>query len=210
MVNTIFGDLQHQLLQDLLSHSPLTGFQQFLNTLRVGTIAPLTLVHPLRQRHAGLHGDGAGHGDDEPLQVSYVPGKGYDVWGRSGRGKHTGGHDFANAVGPGGRGGCHTVAVIPCAPFPRPPPIENPVVRGSAAITRWRCIWRTHRGGHSPPDCNAWVAIHWPRISSRHWRDGRIARVVFARYNGENDWNTDADGTERSAPIQGLTTSKTQ
>ncbi|MEZ5579349.1 MAG: hypothetical protein R3F40_08015 [Candidatus Competibacteraceae bacterium] len=32
------------------------------------------------------------------------------------------------------------------------------------------------------------------------WDD--CARVVFARYNGKNDRTPDADGTERSAPIQ--------
>ena len=77
VVNTIFGDLQNQLLQDLPSHSPLTGFQQFLNALRVGYIAPITSFN--------RHGNGtrattatvSGIVTTNPLQVSYVPGKGY-------------------------------------------------------------------------------------------------------------------------------------
>lgn len=77
VVNTIFGDLQHQLLQDLLSHSPLTGFQQFLNTLRVGTIAPLTSFTRYGNGTRASTATVPGMVTTNPLQVSYVPGKGY-------------------------------------------------------------------------------------------------------------------------------------
>lgn len=77
VVNTIFGDLQHQLLQDLLNPSPLTGFQQFLNTLRVGTIAPLTSFTRYGNGTRASTATVPGMVTTNPLQVSYVPGKGY-------------------------------------------------------------------------------------------------------------------------------------
>jgi len=77
VVNTIFGDLQHQLLQDLVNPSPLTGFQQFLNTLRVGTIAPLTSFNRYGNGTRATTATVPGIVTTNPLQVSYVPGKGY-------------------------------------------------------------------------------------------------------------------------------------
>ena len=75
VVNTVFGNLQNQLLQELQTHSPLTPFQQFLNTLTVGYIAPLQsfLSYGVRPTTATAPGIVTDH----PLKVSYVPGKGY-------------------------------------------------------------------------------------------------------------------------------------
>lgn len=77
VVNRIFGNLQNQLLQELQSSTPLTAFQQFVNALRIGYIVPLQsltgyglTVHPTT---ATLPGVTTAH----PLQVSYVPGRGY-------------------------------------------------------------------------------------------------------------------------------------
>jgi len=77
VVNSVFGNLQTQLLQDLQSHSPLSAFQQFVNALTVGYLSPLQsfLGHGLtvRPTAATIPGIVTAH----PLQVSYVPGKGY-------------------------------------------------------------------------------------------------------------------------------------
>ena len=132
------------------------------------------LVHPLRQRHAGLHGDSAGHGDDEPAPGQLRAWQGLRVWGRSGRGNILVVTISQTPLVPADAV-ASTRYVIPCALSRDRRPSRTRSSRGSAAITRWRCIWRTHRGGHSPPDCNAWVAIHRPRISS-HWRGWMIVR----------------------------------
>ena len=77
VVNSLFGNLQNQLLQDLQSHSPLSAFQQFVNALTVGYLSPLQsfLGHGLTVRPtvATIPGIVTAH----PLQVSYVPGQGY-------------------------------------------------------------------------------------------------------------------------------------
>lgn len=77
VVNSIFGNLQNQLLSELQSHTPLTAFQQFVNSLTVGYIAPLasftsygSTVRPTTATLAGIV-------TSNPLQVSYVPDKGY-------------------------------------------------------------------------------------------------------------------------------------
>ena len=77
VVNTVFGNLQNQLLADLLTNSPLSQFQQFVNSIQVGYVAPLASF--------AAHGSGVrsttatvpGLVTGNPLQVSYVPGKGY-------------------------------------------------------------------------------------------------------------------------------------
>lgn len=77
VVNSIFGNLQNQLLQDVQSHSPLTAFQQFLNQLQTGYITPM---QSFLSYGSGLHPTTAtlpGVITATPLQVSYVPGKGY-------------------------------------------------------------------------------------------------------------------------------------
>jgi hypothetical protein len=77
VVNTVFGDLQNELLQEVQNSAPLTGFQQFVKALRVGYIAPLQsfLGYGLTVRPtvATIPGIVTAH----PLQVSYVPGQGY-------------------------------------------------------------------------------------------------------------------------------------
>ncbi len=77
VVNTVFGDLQNRLLADLQTHSPLSPFQQFVDRLAVGFVAPLASfvgygagVRPTTATVPGLL-------TGNPLQVSYVPGKGY-------------------------------------------------------------------------------------------------------------------------------------
>ena len=77
VVNTIFGDLQSQLLQDLSNHAPLTGFQQFLSALRVGYITPLTSLTRYGNGTQASTATVPGIVTTQPLQVSYVPGKGY-------------------------------------------------------------------------------------------------------------------------------------
>jgi hypothetical protein len=77
VVNTVFGDLQNRLLADLQSNSPLSQFQQFVSQITVGYVAPLASftgngLTP-RPTTAGIPGLLTGN----PLQVSYVPGKGY-------------------------------------------------------------------------------------------------------------------------------------
>ena len=41
VVNTVLGDLQNRLLVELQANSPLSPFQQFVDRLTVGYIAPL-------------------------------------------------------------------------------------------------------------------------------------------------------------------------
>jgi len=88
-------------------------------------------------------------------------------------------------------------------PFPQQPPIEHPVVpwiSGDHAATvhledtprRSFTAGLQRLGGD--PQATDLVAV------LARWDD--CARVVFARYNGKNDRTPDADGTERSAPIQ--------
>ena len=77
VVNTIFGDLQSQLLQDLSNHAPLTGFQQFLSALRVGYITPLTSLTRYGNGTQASTATVPGIVTTQPLQVSYVPGRGY-------------------------------------------------------------------------------------------------------------------------------------
>jgi len=77
VVNSLFGNLQNQLLQELGSNSPSTPLQQFVNAIRVGYLAPATSFATLgagvRSTTVTLPGLVTGN----PLQVSYVPGKGY-------------------------------------------------------------------------------------------------------------------------------------
>ena len=77
VVNAVFGNLQNPLLADLLANSPLSQFQQFVNSIQVGYIAPLTSFAAyglgVRSTTATLPGLVTGN----PLQVGYVPGKGY-------------------------------------------------------------------------------------------------------------------------------------
>lgn len=77
VVNSIFGSMQNQLLAELQTNSPLTPFQQFVNAIQVGYIAPAAsfAAHSaaVRSTTAALPGLVTGN----PLQVSYVPGKGY-------------------------------------------------------------------------------------------------------------------------------------
>ena len=77
VVNSIFGNLQNQLLNELQTHSPLSQFQQFVNQLTVGYVSPLasftgygSAVRPTTATLPGIV-------TADPLQVSYVPGKGY-------------------------------------------------------------------------------------------------------------------------------------
>lgn len=77
VIHSIFGNLQNQLLQELQNHSPLTLFQQFVNQLRVGYVAPLVswtsygaTVRPTTATVPDVS-------SLSPLHVSYVPGKGY-------------------------------------------------------------------------------------------------------------------------------------
>lgn len=88
VVNSVFGNLQNQLLQDLQSSSPLSAFQQFVNALTVGYLSPLQsfLGHGLTVRPtvATIPGIVTAH----PLQVSYVPGKGYLYLADFGSGGH--------------------------------------------------------------------------------------------------------------------------
>ena len=87
--------------------------------------------------------------------------------------------------------------------FPRQPPIETPVVlwvtgdRATAVhleitLRRSFTVGLQRLGGD--PQATDLVAV------LARWED--CARVVFARYNGKNDRTPDADGIERSAPIQ--------
>lgn len=77
VINNIFGNLQNQLLNELQTNSPLSQFQQFVNQLTVGYISPLTSFTAygsgIRPTTATLPGVLTAN----PLQVSYVPGKGY-------------------------------------------------------------------------------------------------------------------------------------
>jgi hypothetical protein len=65
------------LLVDLQSNSPLSPFQQFVNQITVGYVAPLASFtgngRTPRPTTAGIPGLLTGN----PLQVSHVPGKGY-------------------------------------------------------------------------------------------------------------------------------------
>jgi len=77
VVNSLFGNLQNRLLQELESNSPLTQFQQFVNSIQVGYIAP---VASFAAHGAGVRSTTAtvpGLVTGNPLQVGYVPGKGY-------------------------------------------------------------------------------------------------------------------------------------
>ncbi len=77
VVNTVLGNLQNQLLAELQTNSPLSQFQQFVNSVQVGYIAPLASFvsygSGVRSTTATVPGLVTGN----PLQVSYVPGKGY-------------------------------------------------------------------------------------------------------------------------------------
>lgn len=77
VVNTVFGNLQNQLLADLLTNSPLSLFQQFVNSIQVGYIALRAsfAAYGLGVRSTTATVPGLVTGN--PLQVSYVPGKGY-------------------------------------------------------------------------------------------------------------------------------------
>ena len=88
-------------------------------------------------------------------------------------------------------------------PFPRPPLIENPVVPWisgdhTVAVHLADTPRRSFTAGlqrlGGDPQATDLVAV-LARLDD-------CARVVFARYNGKNDRTPDADGTERSAPIQ--------
>ena len=77
VVNTVFGDLQNQLLADLQTRSPLSPFQQFVDRITAGYVAPLASFtgNGLTPRPTTATVPGLLTGN--PLQVSYVPGKGY-------------------------------------------------------------------------------------------------------------------------------------
>lgn len=77
VMNSIFGNMQNQLLNELQTNSPLSQFQQFVNQLTVGYVSPLA---SFVSYGAGLRPTTAavpGVTSLNPLQVSYVPGKGY-------------------------------------------------------------------------------------------------------------------------------------
>jgi hypothetical protein len=77
VVNTVFGNLRNQLLAELQTHSPLSLFQQFVNSIQVGYIALRAsfAAYGLGVRSTTATVPGLVTGN--PLQVSYVPGKGY-------------------------------------------------------------------------------------------------------------------------------------
>ena len=88
-------------------------------------------------------------------------------------------------------------------PFPRPPPVENPVVPWisgdhTVAVHLADTLRRSFTAGlqrlGGDPQATDLVAV-LARLDD-------CARVVFARYNGKNNRTPDADGTERSALIQ--------
>lgn len=77
VVNTVFGNLQNQLLAELQTNSPLSQFQQFVHSIQVGYVATLAsfAAHGAGVRSTTVVVPGLLTGN--PLQVSYVPGKGY-------------------------------------------------------------------------------------------------------------------------------------
>jgi len=77
VVNTVFGNLQNQLLAELQTNSPLSQFQQFVHSIQVGYVATLAsfTAHGAGVRSTTVVVPGLLTGN--PLQVSYVPGKGY-------------------------------------------------------------------------------------------------------------------------------------
>lgn len=77
VINTIFGDMQSQLLQDLANSSPLTNFQQFVNQIRIGYISPLQSFIGYGLTVRDTRATVPGVTSRNPLQVSYIPGKGY-------------------------------------------------------------------------------------------------------------------------------------
>ena len=77
VVNTVFGDLQNQLLQEVQNSSPLTAFQQFVNALHIGYIAPLQSLTSYGLTPQSTTATLPGVVTTQPLQVAYVPGKGY-------------------------------------------------------------------------------------------------------------------------------------
>ena len=88
-------------------------------------------------------------------------------------------------------------------PFRRQPPVENlvvPWISGdhTVAVHLADTLRRSFTAGlqrlGGDPQATDLVAV------LARWED--CARVVFARYNGKNDRTPDADGIERSAPIQ--------
>ena len=106
MVNTIFGDLAASVAPGFAGPFAADRFQHF-NTLRWAPSrrsprSPLTATAS-RASTATV----PGHGDDEPAPGQLlVPGKGLcmgSIWAGV---MYWWSADFANAVGPGGRGGC--------------------------------------------------------------------------------------------------------
>lgn len=77
VVNTVFGNLQNQLLQELQTHSPLTPVQQFVNTLTVGYVLPLQSLLSYGVTTRPTPATAPGILTVNPLKVSYVPEKGY-------------------------------------------------------------------------------------------------------------------------------------
>ena len=77
VIDTLFGDLQQQLLQDLRSGRPSNPYQQFVNALRVGYLVPrpsfASYGLSLRASPTTLPGIVT----SRPLQVAYVPDRGY-------------------------------------------------------------------------------------------------------------------------------------
>ena len=161
VVNTIFGDLQNPVAP---------GFAGFIAVDRVPTIPQRAagghyraahLVHPLRQRHAASTATVPGIVTTNLLQVSYVPGKGY-VYGVDLGGVTYWWSRFRKRRWSRRTRWLPHGSVSSHAPFPATAthresgrPVDQRRSHGGG------CIWRTHRGGLSPPDCNAWVAIHW-------------------------------------------------
>lgn len=77
VIDTLFGNLQQQLLQELQSGRPSNPYQQFVNALRVGYLVPrhsfASYGLSVRDTQATLPGIVT----SRPLQVVYVPGRGY-------------------------------------------------------------------------------------------------------------------------------------
>ena len=82
--NTILGDVQRQLLDDLRRNNPLTPYQRLIQALRIGFIAPLQSFHSLgltpRATTATVPGVAAG----SALWVVHLPEVGYVYLARLG------------------------------------------------------------------------------------------------------------------------------
>lgn len=77
VVNTIFGNLQNQLVQEVQSSAPLTAFQQFVSTLTTGYISPLSSFTSYGLTTQPTTATLPNVTTSDPLWVTYVTGKGY-------------------------------------------------------------------------------------------------------------------------------------